>query len=109
MSWHHLLALLTTLTFGHSNSYAFAHSGHDQFRLRLGEPGIDKRHDNPSIFKLAASAPEAAGWRRIINAKKAAVALPSAAAGPSLPRVWGATFADPREARHTQPGAAAAV
>ena len=101
MSWHHFLALLTTPTFGHSNSNAFAYSGHDQFRLRLGELGNDKRHDNPSIFKLAASAPEAAGWRRTINAKTTAVALPSAAAGPSLPRVWGATFAEPQEAHHT--------
>ena len=100
MSWHHFLALLTTPTFGHSNSYAFAHSGHDQFRLRLGELGIDKRHDNPSIFELAASAPEAARWKRIIHAKKAAVDLPLPAAGPPLPR-------ELAEARDTQPGAAA--
>ena len=51
---------IDTLTFGHPHSYAFAHSGHDQFRLRLALPGIDKRHLNPFIFFLAASAPEAA-------------------------------------------------
>ena len=48
---------IDTVTFGHSHSYPFAHSGHDQFRLRLGAPRIDKRHNNPSIIVFAAPAP----------------------------------------------------
>ena len=45
--------------------YSFACVGHDQFRLRMGWPDIDKRHDNPLIFSLASSAPQAGGqsWK----------------------------------------------
>ena len=45
--------VIGTLTFGHSDSHSSAHSGHAQFRLRIAEPGIDKRHGNPSICFLA--------------------------------------------------------
>ena len=50
---------IDTVTFGHS--YSFAHSGHDPHRCLLEWRGIDKRHDNHSIFFLAASAPPC--WR----------------------------------------------
>ena len=43
----------SSITLGHSGSHSSAHSGHAQFRLRIAEPGIDKRHGDPSICFLA--------------------------------------------------------
>ena len=80
-----------TLTFCHW--YAFACSGHDQFRLRMGEPRIDKRHDNPLIFSLASSAPQAGGqsWKYSYSAHHRQVTYHSPEPGWSSTSLPGST------------------